>query len=230
MKQEALKFAKKNGVKMVDLKFIDFPGIWQHTTMPIAQARRGRRSRTAIGFDGTSIRGWQPINASDMLIIPDAATAMIDPFFAHADAVADLQHRRPDHQAAVHAATRATSPHKAEAYLKQTGIADTSYFGPEPEFFVFDDVRFDHEARTALLLRRLASRAAGTRGREEGPNLGYKPRYKEATSRCRRPTRCTTSAPRWCMTLEAVGIEVEVATTRWPPAVSARSTCVQHAW
>ena len=134
--KEVIEFAKKNGVKFVDLKFIDLPGIWQHTTVPVTASTRPCFEE-GFGFDGSSIRGWQPINASDMLIIPDAATAKLDPFSRkpHAElicSVSDPITGQPYSRDPRYIAK------KAEAYLRQTGIADTSYFGPEAEFFVFD--------------------------------------------------------------------------------------------
>ena len=108
---EALKLAEKNGAKMVDFKFIDLLGIWQHTTMPIGKLEVGT-FKDGYFFDGSSIRGWQPIHASDMIFIPDADTAVMDPFLSTPDAVAHLRHRRRDHQAAVLEGSRARSPRR----------------------------------------------------------------------------------------------------------------------
>src|SRR5580698_8987205 len=139
--KEVIELAQKHDVKFIDLKFIDFPGVWQHTTIPAQRLNEGL-FEDGLAFDGSSIRGWQPINASDMVMIPDADTAKIDPFHQYptlslvnsiyAPITKQPYSRDPRHIA-----------RKAEAYLKQTGIADTSYMGPEAEFFVFDDVRFD---------------------------------------------------------------------------------------
>jgi len=140
--KEAIELAHKNDVKFVDLKFIDFPGVWQHTTLPVARLDEAL-FEDGIQFDGSSVRGWQPINASDMTMIPDAETAKLDPFFAHPTlsltcSVFDPITKQPYSRDPRHIAK------KAEAYLRQTGIADTSFMGPEAEFFLFDDVRFDH--------------------------------------------------------------------------------------
>ena len=99
--KEVLGFAKSKNIEMVDLKFMDFVGTWQHFAVPIYELKEDSFEE-GFGFDGSSIRGWQPIHASDMLVIPDPETAVIDPFIARADAVADLQHRRPDHQGELH--------------------------------------------------------------------------------------------------------------------------------
>jgi glutamine synthetase len=130
-----------------------------------------------LGFDGSSIRGWQPINASDMLVMPDPATAVIDPFCERptlslicniVDPITKEEYSRDPRNIA----------RKAEAYLKSTGIGDTAYFGPEPEFFIFDDVRYDqnqHEGYYHID----SNEAVWNSGRKENPNLGSKIRYKE---------------------------------------------------
>ena len=139
--KEVLAFAKENGARMLDMRFMDFPGIWQHFSVPIGQLDEGS-FEDGYGFDGSSIRGWQPINASDMLVIPDPGTAKMDPFTQVptltmiCDIVEPLTKesysRDPRHIAK-----------KAEAYLKFTGVGDAAWFGPEAEFFIFDDIRYD---------------------------------------------------------------------------------------
>jgi glutamine synthetase len=173
--KEVISFAKDNGCKYVDFKFIDLPGIWQHTTVPIARLDQDM-FESGIGFDGSSVRGWQPINASDMQMTPDASTARIDPFFAQktlslickiADPVTGQPYGRDPRYIA----------QKAENYLKSTGIADTSYFGPEAEFFVFDSVRYESSPRGAFY--ELDSDEAAWNTGKEGTNLGHKVRHKE---------------------------------------------------
>ena len=171
---------------MVDFKFVDLLGIWQHTTMPIAQAEVGT-FKDGYFFDGSSIRGWQPIHASDMIFIPDPDSAQMDPFFDDADAVAHLRHRRRDHEAALHRDPR-TIAAKAEAYLKSTGIGDTSYFGPEPEFFVFDEVRYSEGPNRASYMVDSVEGVWNTRPRGDGRTSATSRRTRAATSRCRRPT------------------------------------------
>src|SRR5262252_6668335 len=131
---DAVKFAEKQGAKMVDLKFIDLPGIWQHTTVPIAQLKE-ESFEDGFGLDGSSIRGFQPINASDMLLIPDASSAWMDPFTKEPTVsflcnVVDPITRQPYSRDPRHIAQ------KAERHLKHSGIADVCYFGPEAEFFI----------------------------------------------------------------------------------------------
>ena len=174
--KEVLAFAEKQGAKMVDFKFLDFIGTWQHFTVPMAELDESS-FEDGYGFDGSSIRGWQPINASDMLVIPDPTTAVMDPFMAVptltllcnvVDPVTKEKYTRdPRHIA-----------QKAEAYLKFTGVGDTAFFGPEAEFFIFDDVRFDGASQYGFYFIDSVE-GIWNSGRIENPNLGYKPRHKE---------------------------------------------------
>ena len=172
---EALKFAEKNGAKFVDFKFVDLLGIWQHTTMPIAKLAEDSFTE-GFGFDGSSIRGWKAINESDMVFIPDSTTAVMDPFYAQPTLslicdIVDAVTRQPYSRDPRYIAR------KAEQYLKQTGIGDTAYFGPEPEFFIFDDVRFSEGPNTSFYAID-SSEGRWNAGNAEGPNLGYKPAFK----------------------------------------------------
>ena len=142
--KEVLSYAKKQGTKMVDFKFMDFPGMWQHFAVPMSELDEGA-FEDGFGFDGSSIRGWQPIHASDMLVIPDPTTAIMDPFPKEptlslicniVDPVTKEKYTRDPRYIA----------QKAEAYLKFTGVGDTAYIGPEAEFFIFDDIRYDSSA------------------------------------------------------------------------------------
>ena len=205
---EVIEFAKKNNVEFVDLKFIDFPGIWQHTTIPVQRLEESL-FEDGIGFDGSSVRGWQPIHASDMLLIPDPETARMDPFQARPtlhlicsvfDPITKQAYSRdPRHIA-----------RKAEAYLKQTGIGDTAFMGPEAEFFVFDDVRFDHSRPNEGYYYLDSVEGAWNSGRDEKPNLGYKTRHKEGYFPV--PPTDTLAGLRQEMmaTLMQSGVEIEV--------------------
>src|SRR5512135_1270198 len=174
--KEVLGFAKSKHIEMVDLKFMDFIGTWQHFAVPIYELKEDSFEE-GFGFDGSSIRGWQPIHASDMLVIPDPETAVVDPFIARptlslicniVDPITKENYSRDPRNIA----------RKAEAYLKSTGIADTAYFGPEAEFFIFDDVRYDSSSNQSFYVVDSVEGTWNT-GREEFPNLGYKPRHKE---------------------------------------------------
>ncbi len=173
---DALKLAKEKDVRVVDIRFMDFPGVWQHFSVPIGELNESS-FEDGFGFDGSSIRGWQPIHASDMLVIPDATTAKIDPFFKVPTLVligdiVDPITREP------YTRDPRNIARKAENYLKSTGIGDVAYIGPEAEFFIFDDIRFESSRRGAFYEIDSIEGTWNT-GREEGPNLGYKPRHKE---------------------------------------------------
>lgn len=172
-----LSYIKTNKIQFVDFKFMDFPGQWQHFSVPVNQLSEDS-FEDGFGFDGSSIRGWKHIHESDMLIIPDATTMFLDPFITlptismicdvYEPATKEKYSRCPRNIA-----------QKADAYLKSTGIADTVYFGPEAEFFIFDDVRFDSGPNFSYYSVD-SIEGKWNSGREEDPNLGYKPRYKEA--------------------------------------------------
>jgi len=173
--KEFFEFAKKNGSTMVDLKFVDLLGTWQHCSYPIDTWDEDT-FKNGVGFDGSSIRGWQGIHMSDMLAVPDANTACLDPFFARptvsvlaniVDPVTKEDYTRdPRHIA-----------RKAEAYLKETGVADTAFIGPEPEFFIFDEVQYEQNQHTGMY-RIDSVEGAWNTARFEEPNLGYKPSFK----------------------------------------------------
>src|SRR6187549_694647 len=148
MKPEELKeYAAKHGAKMIDAKFVDFLGSWKHLTYPIDRLQEGLED--GFGFDGSSVAGWRAINSSDMLMLPDAGTAVIDPFLATPTLsiicdVVDPITREPYSRCPRSLAKRAVS------HLRSTGLADTAYFGPEAEFFVFDGVTYDNDPRNSF--------------------------------------------------------------------------------
>src|ERR671926_846983 len=146
--KDVLALAQEHGVRMVDFKFTDLPGTWQHLGLSVHSLSEEDFTE-GLGFDGSSIRGFQEIAESDMVLLPDPSTALVDPFHEQKtmsivcnviDPITrDLYSRDPRHVA-----------HKAERYLVETGIADTSFMGPEAEFFIFDHVAFDQRANTAF--------------------------------------------------------------------------------
>ena len=169
-------YARDNSVEQVDLKFCDIFGTWQHCSYPIEEIDASTFEE-GLGFDGSSIRGWQTINESDMLAVPDAATARLDPFYEipTLSVIADI--RDPITKEAYSKCPR-TIVKKGLAYLAQAGIADTCFVGPEPEFFIFDDVRFD-STQSGASYAIDSSEAAWNTGRNEGGrNLGHKIDYK----------------------------------------------------
>jgi glutamine synthetase len=205
--KDVLALVKERDAKMVDLKFMDFVGIWQHFTIPIGELQE-EVFEEGLGFDGSSIRGWQAIHASDMLVVPDATTAVMDPFMKDPtlslicniyDPITKEAYSRDPRNIAI----------KAEKYLKATGIADTAYFGPEAEFFIFDEVRFD-SSQSGAFYRVDSVEAAWNSGREEeGGNRGYKPRYKEGYFPVAPTDSLQDLRTEMCLVLADVGIEVE---------------------
>ena len=174
--KEVLDMAKENDTKVVDLRFMDFPGLWQHFTVPISELEESS-FEDGFGFDGSSIRGWQPIHASDMLVVPDPETAKMDPFYEAPTLVlicniVDPVTREP------YTRDPRNIAQKADAYLKSSGIGDVAYFGPEAEFFIFDDIRFE-SSRFGAFYEIDSIEGTWNTGRDESPNLGYKPRHKE---------------------------------------------------
>lgn len=165
-----------HNVKMIDFKFMDFPGQWQHLTVPITQLKPDSFNE-GYGFDGSSLRGFKSIHESDMVIIPDPSTAIIDPFIKETTLSMICDIHEPLTREKYERCPRNIAQ-KAEQYLLSTGIADTAYFGPEAEFFIFDDVRYASKENHAFY--QLDSiEGTWNSGRDEGPNLGYKPRFKE---------------------------------------------------
>ena len=203
---EVLAMAKEKGAKVVDLRFMDFPGVWQHFTVPLRELDESSFEE-GFGFDGSSIRGWQPINASDMLVIPDASTAKMDPFFEVPTLVLICDIKDPITFESYTRDPRFIA-RKAENYLKSTGIGDTVYIGPEAEFFIFDDIRFESAPNRAFYEIDSIEGAWNT-GRDEGPNLGYKPRYKEAYFPVPPMDKFQDLRTEMLLVLEGLGIDIE---------------------
>lgn len=176
--EEVLRFAKDNGAKMVDLKFTDLPGSWQHFSVPVRELKEEIFSE-GVPFDGSSIRGFQTINESDMLVIPDPTTAIMDPFTAipTLSLVCNIAHPGPGVKEPYSRDPRYIAQ-KAEAYLRTTGIADTSYFGPEAEFFVFDSVRYN-STQNVQFVEVDSNEAPWNTSRNGTANLGHLMRTKE---------------------------------------------------
>jgi glutamine synthetase len=205
--KEVLEYAKKHDVKIFDFRFTDWPGQWQHCSYPASEVDEGT-FEDGMGFDGSSIRGWQAINESDMLMVPDPATAFIDPFMTAPTLVLICNIEDPITRQPYSRDPRWIA-RKAEKYLKQTGIGDTAYFGPEAEFFLFNDARFstgpDHGFYSID-----SSEAAWNTGREEvGGNLGYKPRHKEGYFPVPPIDSLQDVRTEMVLTMEKLGIAVE---------------------
>jgi glutamine synthetase len=204
--KDVMDMAKENGTKVVDLRFMDFPGLWQHFSVPLAELEESS-FEDGFGFDGSSIRGWQPIHASDMLVVPDADTAQLDPFYKEPTLVlicniVDPVTREP------YTRDPRNITRKADAYLKSTGIGDTAFFGPEAEFFIFDDIRFE-SSRFGAFYEIDSIEGTWNTGRDEGPNLGYKPRHKEGYFPVPPMDKFQDLRTEMVLTLEKLGIETE---------------------
>jgi len=211
--EEILKFVQENNVEIVDLKFCDLPGLWQHFSIPASGLTDSDDPTRGIwvdgiGFDGSSIRGFQEIHESDMLLMPDAETAIIDPAceVPTMSLICDIYDpltKQPYSRDPRYIAK------KAEKYLKATGIADTSYWGPEMEFFIFDDIRFDQNESCGFYYIDSVEAAWNT-GKEEKPNLGYKPRHKEGYFPVPPHDSLQDMRSKMILTMARCGIPVEV--------------------
>ncbi|MBI1900296.1 MAG: type I glutamate--ammonia ligase [Planctomycetia bacterium] len=173
--QDVLALCRDRGIKSIDLRFVDLPGIWQHFTVPVNQLDEDV-FENGLGFDGSSIRGWQAINESDMLVIPDPTSAFVDPFTAIPTLVLVCNIQDPITRADYSRDPRNVA-RKAVNYMKSTKVADVAYFGPEAEFFIFDSVRYDQNAHEAYY-HVDSCEAEWNRGKTDG-NLGYQLRHKE---------------------------------------------------
>ncbi|MGH9602232.1 MAG: type I glutamate--ammonia ligase [Terriglobales bacterium] len=200
-----LEFVKKNGVKLLDLRFTDIPGLWHHVSYPIDQLTE-ESFEEGFGMDGSSIRGWAAIHESDMLLIPDPACHFLDPFtdvptlVMVADVIDPVTKQRYDRDPRYIAK-------KAELYLSSTGVADTAYFGAEAEFFIFDNVRFDQREQHGFYFID-AEEGRWNSGRVEN-NLGYRPRYKEGYFPVPPTDHYQDLRTEMTLTMQKCGLEVE---------------------
>jgi glutamine synthetase len=204
---DVLQLIADEGIEIVDVRFCDLPGLMQHFSMPAGQLTV-EVFEEGVGFDGSSIRGFQEIQESDMLLVPDPNTAVIDPFTEHKtldincfvnDPVTGESYSRDPRYVA----------RKAEEYLMSTGLADTCYVGPEAEFFIFDDVRFDQNEHEGYYFIE-SIEAAWNTGRDENPNLGYKARYKEGYFPVPPMDHFQDLRSEMILTLERLGVEIEI--------------------
>jgi glutamine synthetase len=203
---EVSSFIKDKEIKLIDFKFTDLLGTWQHFTTTLNEYSEDIFT-DGLGFDGSSIRGWRAIHASDMLVIPDPTTAWIDVFNAEPTLSFICTIQDPITREPYDRDPRGVAE-KAEAYLKSTGIADTSYFGPEAEFFIFDDVRYDYSSNSSFHSVD-SGEAIWNTGREEFPNLGYKIRHKEGYFPVAPADTLQDLRNEMCLELEKAGVPIE---------------------
>ena len=205
--RDVLKFAKENNAEMVDYRFIDLPGIWHHFTTPISEMTEDIFEE-GLGFDGSSIRGFQTIDKSDMILIPDPNTMVMDPFMEVPTLVLTCNVKDP---VTLEMYTRDPRyvAQKAEAYLQASGLADVAYFGPEAEFYIFDDIRFDQNNHSGFY-QVDSSEGMWNSARDEGPNLGYKIPYKRGYFPVPPSDSLHDLRTRMVQVLEQVGVTVEL--------------------
>ncbi|HKF06607.1 MAG TPA: type I glutamate--ammonia ligase [Candidatus Sulfotelmatobacter sp.] len=200
-----LDFAKKHDAKILDLRFTDIPGLWHHVSYPIEQLTEATFEE-GFGIDGSSIRAWAGIHESDMLLKPDANCHLLDPFtevptlVLVCDVVDPVTKQRYDRDPRYIA-------RKAEAYLAESGIADTAYFGGEAEFFIFDNVRFDQREQYGFYYID-AEEGRWNSGRQEN-NLGYRPRYREGYFPVSPTDHYQDLRSEMMLTMQSCGMDVE---------------------
>ena len=204
--KQALEMAKKAGAKMVDVKFVDTFGTWQHFTLPFGELNEDSFSE-GLGFDGSSIRGWKSIEASDMLAMPDPSTAFIDPFMAESTLSLTCTIAETGTKEAYTRDPRGIAQ-RGEKYLQSTGIADTAVFGPEAEFFIFDNVQFDSRSNGTFYSVD-SEEAIWNTGRDEMPNRGYKIRHKEGYFPVAPLDTQQDIRTEMCLQMEKLGIQIE---------------------
>src|SRR5438309_3591380 len=204
--KQVIEQAKKAGAKMVDIKFVDTFGTWQHFSVPIGELNDESLSE-GLGFDGSSIRGWKSIEASDMLAMPDPASAFIDPFMAEPTLSLTCTIAETGTKEAYTRDPRGIAQ-RAEKYLQSTGLADTAVFGPEAEFFIFDNVQFDSKPNGTFYSVDGAEGIWNT-CREEMPNLGYKIRHKEGYFPVSPSDAQQDIRTEMCLVMEELGVRIE---------------------
>ena len=205
---DVLRLGKNNDASFFDIRFSDLPGLMQHFTVPFEEVGE-EDFEEGFGFDGSSIRGFQEIQESDMILVPDPDTAVMDPFakyptmivhaFVKDPLTGEFYSRDPRYVAK-----------KAEEYLKGTGVADTAYFGPEAEFYIFDSIRFDQNQHQGFYYIDAVEGVWNSGAKEDGKNLGYKPRYKEGYFPVPPMDHYQDLRSEMVLTLRALGIPVEV--------------------
>jgi len=204
--KEVIKMAKENNVRVVDIRYTDFIGTWQHFSVPLGEFTEAS-FEDGFGFDGSSMRAWQEIDNSDMIVIPDPVTAKIDPFFeAPTLAIIGDIHNPITHES--YSRDPRYIAKKTVQYFKSTGIGDTIFIGPEPEFFIFDDIKYASENHMAFY-EIDSNEGIWNSGREEMPNNGYKIRHKQGYFPLPPTDQLQDMRTEMMLTLEDLGIEME---------------------
>jgi glutamine synthetase len=204
--KDVIAMAKENDVRVVDIRYMDFIGTWQHFSVPLGELSESA-FEDGFGFDGSSMRAWQNIDNSDMIVIPEATTAKIDPFFKVPTLAIIGNVHEPITQEAYSRDPRGIAK-KVEQYIKSTGIGDTIYVGPEPEFFIFSNIRYSSEPN-ASFFEIDSPEAHWNTGLDEMPNLGYKIRPKQGYFPLPPADKYQDMRTEMMLTLEDLGIAME---------------------
>jgi glutamine synthetase len=207
-KDKALKLIKESEAKYVDLRFADTRGKEQHVTIPVSAADDDFFENGKM-FDGSSIAGWKGINESDMVLMPDTTTAVLDPFFDDATVIIRCDILEPNTMQGYDRDPRSIAK-RAEAYLKSTGIADVAYFGPEPEFFIFDEVRWDDSINAAFYEIESEEGSWNSSRLGDEPNIGHRPGVKGGYFPVPPVDSLQNIRSAMCSTMEEMGVPVEV--------------------
>src|SRR5438067_2456023 len=205
--KDVLAQAKDLGIKIVDFKFIDLPGLWQHFSIPVEDFTESLFSE-GIGFDGSSIRGFQKIHESDMLLLPDPDTAFREPACNIPTLAIICDVSQPGSGERYSRDPRFIAK-KAEAFLTQSGIATTPYFGPELEFYIFNSIRFGQDQRSGFY-EIDSEEGIWNSGKNSAPNLGYRPRYKEGYFPVPPMDKLQDLRSEIVLELQKIGVRVEV--------------------
>ena len=215
-----LKMIKDQDIQFVDFRFTDTKGKEQHVSVPAAMADEDMFDEGKM-FDGSSIAGWKGIQESDMILMPDANSAVIDPFLQDTTLLLRCDVIEPTTMQGYDRDPR-TIAKRGEAYLKSTGIGDAAYFGPEAEFFIFDSVRWSNDiSGAAYEIESKEAAWSSDRDYEEG-NIGHRPGVKGVISRFRRSTRCRMCAPPCVLPWQTWGCRLRFITMKWALPVKAR--------
>ena len=204
--KDVIEMAKENDARIIDIRYMDFPGTWQHFSVPLGELTESA-FEDGFGIDGSSMRAWQNIDNSDMIVVPDPSTAKIDPFFEHTTLVLIGDILDPITHEPYSRDPRFIAK-KVEQYVKSTGIGDTIYVGPEPEFFIFNNVRYGSENNMAFY-ELDSDEGIWNSGREEMPNLGYKIRHKQGYFPLPPADMYQDMRSEMMLTLEDLGIPME---------------------
>ena len=204
--KSVIEMARENGARMFDIKFVDTFGTWQHFSCPMSELTEESFAE-GVGFDGSSIRGWKSIEASDMLAMPDPATAFMDPFCSVPTLSLTCTIAETGTKEAYTRDPRGIAQ-RGEKYLQSTGLADAAVFGPEAEFFIFDNVQFDAKSN-GTFYQVDSEEAIWNTGREEQPNLGYKIRHKEGYFPAAPNDTQQDIRTEMCLVMEQLGLKIE---------------------